>query len=131
MMTKSNLQNPSHKNAAISFLHFIVAGKIREAYATYTAKEMRHHNTEFAGDAASLEKAMEVNHSQYPHKIIDIKHALEDDDLVAVHSHVRMRTEEPGIAVVHFFRFEDDRIIEMWDIRQAVPENSTNENGMF
>jgi hypothetical protein len=89
-MTKSNPQNPSYKNAAISFLRLIVAGKIREAYATYTSKEMHVHHTVFAGDAANLEKAMEENYSLFPHKIIDIKHALEDRGLVTVHSHVHV-----------------------------------------
>lgn len=36
-----------------------------------------------------------------------------------------------GAAVVHIFRFDDDRIVELWDIGQAVPEASVNENGMF
>ena len=65
------------------------------------------------------------------HKVLDVKCALEDGDLVAVHSHVRLRATEPGFAAVHIFRFEDDRIIEMWDVVQAVPEESPNANGMF
>jgi predicted SnoaL-like aldol condensation-catalyzing enzyme len=131
VMTKNDSRIISHKNAAISFLHLVVAGKIKEAYETYVRQDMLHHNTAFAGDAASLEKAMEENYSQFPHKIIDDKHALEDGGFVTVHSHVRVRAEDPGFAVVHLFRFQDDHIVEMWDIGQAVPENSPNENGMF
>ena len=131
MMTKDNARTISHKSTAISFLRLLIAGKISEAYASYVGQEMRHHNMAFAGDAASLEKAMEDNHHLFPYKIIDIKHNLEDGDLVAVHSHVRLRDKEPGVAVVHLFRFEDDRITEMWDIGQAVPENAPNKNGMF
>jgi predicted SnoaL-like aldol condensation-catalyzing enzyme len=130
-MTKNNSQTISHKNAAIAFLRLVVARKIREAYATYIRQDMIHHNTAFAGDAASLEKAMEESHSLHPHTVIEFKHALEDGDLVAVHSHVRMQPEDPGFAVVHLFRFEDDKIIEMWDIGQAVPKDSPNINGMF
>ena len=55
----------------MSFLSLVVAGNIREAYATYVSPDMRHHNMAFAGDAASLEKAMEENHVQFPHKILD------------------------------------------------------------
>lgn len=121
----------TNKEAAISFLRHVVSGKIREAYATYVAKDMRHHNMMFAGDAASLEKAMEENHSQFPSKVIEVKRALEDGDLVAVHSHVRLRANEPGFATVHIFRFEGHRIVEMWDIGQPVPQESPNKNGMF
>jgi predicted SnoaL-like aldol condensation-catalyzing enzyme len=130
-MAKTNSQSISHKNAAISFLRLVVAGNINEAYAAYAGQRMLHHNPAFEGDAASYENAMQENHSLFPNKIFDIKHALEDGDLVAVHSHLRMRAGEPGFAVVHLFRFDDDRIIEMWDIAQAVPEISPNKNGMF
>ena len=56
----------SRKNAAVSFLRLVVAGKIREAYATHVGPRMRHHNMAFAGDAASLQQAMEENHTRYP-----------------------------------------------------------------
>lgn len=121
----------SHKEAAVSFLRLAVAGKIREAYATYVAQGMRHHNAAFAGDAASLERAMEESHALYPNKILDFTLAIEERDHVAVYSHVRFNASEPGFALVHIFRFANNRIIEMWDIAQPVPEKSPNVNGMF
>ena len=127
MVTK----NSANKDAAVSFLRLVVAGKIRQAYATYVSPDMRHHNTALAGDAASLEKAMQENHTQYPNKIFDIKRVLEDGNMVALHSHIRIKPTDPGFAAVHIFRFDGDRIIEMWDVIQPVPENSPNKNGMF
>lgn len=121
----------TRKYTAVSFLRLIVAGKIQEAYATYVDPGMRHHNAYFAGDAASLAQAMEENHIRFPHKVYDVKHVLEDGDLVAVHSHIRMNQEDRGVAVVHLLRFTADRIVEMWDIGQPVPADSPNENGMF
>ena len=59
------------------------------------------------------------------------QHALEDGDLVAVHSRVRQNPDDRGAALVHIFRFHGDRVIELWDIGQPVPEDSPNENGMF
>ena len=121
----------SRRETAVSFLRLVVAGKIREAYAAYLRPDMRHHNMAFPGDAASLEKAMEENHARYPHKVFDVKRTLEDGDLVAVHSLVRLRKDEPGFAAVHLFRFEGDLIAEMWDVGQAVPADSPDGNGMF
>ncbi|MEG0775427.1 MAG: hypothetical protein RR409_19070 [Clostridium sp.] len=40
-------------------------------------------------------------------------------------------TEDKEVAVVHIYRFEGEKIAEMWDISQEIPENSPNENGMF
>ena len=35
------------------------------------------------------------------------------------------------MALVHLFRFEGDRIAELWDIGQPVLALSVNANGMF
>jgi predicted SnoaL-like aldol condensation-catalyzing enzyme len=32
---------------------------------------------------------------------------------------------------VHIFRFEQGRIVELWDLGQEVPESSPNQYGMF
>jgi predicted SnoaL-like aldol condensation-catalyzing enzyme len=122
----------SRKDGAIDFLRLSSSGKISEAYRLYIANDFRHHNGHFKGDRQSLMKAMEENHGQHPKKIFTVKHALEDGDLVAVHSHVRMGPEdELGAAVVHIFRFEGNRVVELWDLGEPVPEEIVNENGMF
>jgi len=130
-MKFNTVKTDAHKDTALSFLREVIDGKIRDAYAKYLSPELRHHNPAFAGDALSLERAMQENHALFPDKTIDVKHVLEDGDLVAVHSNVRMNPDQDGYAVVHLFRFEGDRIAEMWDIIQEVPSKSPNQNGMF
>lgn len=74
---------------------------------------------------------MQENASQNPHKILEVKLAIQEGDTVAVHSHVRQNPDDLGGAVVHTFRFQNSRIVEMWDIGQPIPEDSPNKNGMF
>lgn len=31
----------------------------------------------------------------------------------------------------HIFRFQGDRIVELWDVWQEIPKDSANEHGMF
>lgn len=119
------------KEAAVSFLQLIGSGRIREAYAKHAGSNFRHHNPHFAGDAEALMAGMEENARQNPGKRLDILRALQDGDLVAVHSYVRHSKEDRGFGLVHIFRFEGDRIAELWDLAQAVPEESVNEHGMF
>ena len=121
----------SYRDAATEFLTMIAAGNVREAYGKHVAGNFRHHNPNFRGDAASLMAAMEENAAKNPGKSLEIKLALQEGDLVAVFSRVRQKPADPGGAVVHIFRFQGDRISEFWDIGQAVPEKSPNENGMF
>ena len=44
---------------------------------------------------------------------------------------MRQKPGDLGAAVVHIFKFEGNLIVELWDMGQAVPEDSPNENGMF
>lgn len=121
----------SRKQAAISFMQLVASGKVREAYQSYVGANFRHHNPFFRGDADSLRIGMEENAAKNPDKVFEVQHALEDGDLVAVHSHVRQSPDDRGAALVHIFRFHRDRVVELWDIGQPVPKDSPNENGMF
>lgn len=120
-----------HKEIATSFLQQAASGRAREAFSAYTKSGFRHHNAHFDASAESLMKGMNDNAKQFPQKRIDIKRAIEDGDFVAVHSHVRHTSDERGFALVHIFRFEEDRIAELWDLAQEVPAQSPNANGMF
>lgn len=121
----------AHKEAAVAFLRLSSSGKVREAFETYTAATFRHHNPFFRGDATSLAAGMADNAEQFPNKLLDVQRTIEEGDLVAVHSRVRLAPDKPAIAVVHIFRFEGDRVVELWDIGQPAPDDSPNEYGMF
>lgn len=120
-----------NKELAVSFLKSIVDRRIDEAYAKYTDPDMRHHNVHFAGDVQSLKQGMKAAHTQFPDTTIHVKHAIEEGNLVSVFSHVQMKPNGPSVGVVHIFRFQDAKIVEMWDVGQMVPESSLNQNGMF
>jgi len=121
-----------HKEAAKDFLRMAAAGQVREAYRAYVSADCRHHNPYFRGDVESLMLAMEESAAKHPNKVLEIHRVIGDGDLVAVHSHVVLSPEDSkGMALVHIFRFEGEKIIELWDIGQALPEIIPNEHGMF
>lgn len=123
--------NLSLKEKAVSFLQLVASGKVREAYQNYIGPDFCHHNPFFRGDAESLMLAMEENAAKNPQKILEVKLAIQERDTVAVHSHVKQNPEDLGAAVIHIFRFQDNQIVELWDIGQPIPEDSPNENSMF
>jgi predicted SnoaL-like aldol condensation-catalyzing enzyme len=127
-MIDSNTQD--RKQTAVQFLQLVVAGHIDEAYQKYVDMQGKHHNPFFPAGFPALKKAMIENHAQFQSKQLAVKNVLGDGDLVAVHSHIVLRPGESGIAAVHLFRFQGDRIVEMWDCGQPVPADSPNEDGM-
>lgn len=121
----------SKKDVALSFLQLAATGHAREAYEKHGGPGFKHHNPHFDATPKALIDAMDANARQFPHKRLEAKLALEDGSLVSVLSHVRHTPDERGFAVVHIFRFDGDRIAELWDLAQEVPEQSPNANGMF
>jgi predicted SnoaL-like aldol condensation-catalyzing enzyme len=120
----------ANKSTAIAFLELASSGRVGEAFRRVT-KGFTHHNPYFAGDSRSLKAGMEEASKRNPKQELEVKRAIEEGDLVAVHSHVRPEPDGPGIAVVHIFRFEAGQIAELWDVGQLLPADSPNENGAF
>jgi predicted SnoaL-like aldol condensation-catalyzing enzyme len=119
------------KEMAQHFLKLAAKGNSREAFKLYAGKDFKHHNVYFKGDADTLMKAIEEDAKINPNKIFEIQRALEDGDLVAVHSRFRQNPNDLDWAVMHIFRFENYKIVELWDFAQAAPAEMINENGMF
>ena len=126
-----NKQGNQLKTNAIDFLQLTAGGSVNEAFYLYVDPEFRHHNMNFRGDAASLKAAMIESALYLPAKQLEIRFALAEENMVAVYSKVTVSPGEPGIALVHFFRFREGKIVELWDLAQAPPEEDVNENGMF
>lgn len=127
---QSAAKSSSKKDVAISFLKNAATGKLDEAYRQVTPN-FRHHNPYFKGDAESLKAGMAQAHEKFPNTTIDVQRVFEDNDLVAVHSHVQHAPNTLPIAAVHIFRLEGNQIAELWDVAIEAPKDSPNENGMF
>jgi len=119
------------KEIVRDFLMLAVQGKSREAFNLYVGKSFKHHNAYFKGDTETIITAMEESAEEVPNKIFEIQRILHDGDLVAAHSRIIQSQFGIDMAVMHIFRFEADKIVELWDFGQAVPEDCVNENGMF
>ena len=120
-----------HKQATLQFLELVAAGNIDDAYRKYVSPEGKHHNPFFRAGFPALREAMKENAIQFPNMRLTVKNVIGDGDLVATHSHIVLHPGEAGMAVVHLFRFLDDKIVEFWDCGQSVPVDSPNQDGMF
>jgi predicted SnoaL-like aldol condensation-catalyzing enzyme len=129
MTNRSNIQ--AHKESAQDFLQLVIAGSINEAYESYVNMRGKHHNVHFSSEFASLKKGMIENHTQFPNKRLMVKNVIGEGNLVAIHSNIILKSGEPGMAVVYIFRFADEKIVEVWEIGQAVPADSPNRSGAF
>jgi predicted SnoaL-like aldol condensation-catalyzing enzyme len=121
----------TNKDAAVSFLRLVTAGKIREGYEKHVAPDFKHHNPYFGGHAESLMAGMEESEARFPGKKLKIHQVIVEGDVVAVHSHVVLKPLELEFSTVHILRFREQKIVELWDVAQQIPMDSPNENGAF
>ena len=119
------------KEAAMDFLRLASSGNVREAYQKYVAPDFKHHNPYYKGDRESLLNGMEESAMSSPNKEFKMLLALQEGDLVAVHSRVVQESLPAPISVVHIFRFSENYIVELWDIIMPQPKDMVNENGLF
>jgi predicted SnoaL-like aldol condensation-catalyzing enzyme len=69
--------------------------------------------------------------TQFPQVSHDIKRAVAEGDLVVTHMLLKTSPEDRGTALADFWRLEDGKIVEHWDVLQTVPESAANDHPMF
>jgi predicted SnoaL-like aldol condensation-catalyzing enzyme len=67
----------------------------------------------------------------YPEYAMEIKRTSADGDLVWIQLHAKRTPDNPGAAVINIFRMKNGKFIEHWNVGQAVPKESKNNNTMF
>ncbi|MNY73146.1 SnoaL-like polyketide cyclase [compost metagenome] len=66
-----------------------------------------------------------------PQSKVEIKRVIGDGDLVVLHLLSKQNDQDRGRAIVDIFRVQEGKIVEHWDVIQAIPEKSANTNTMF
>jgi predicted SnoaL-like aldol condensation-catalyzing enzyme len=102
-----------------------------EAVEKYGGSHYIQHNPQAPDGFEAFIQFVEGFVEQFPQLSLDIKRAVAEGDLVVTHSLLKTSPEDRGTAAADFFRLEDGKIVEHWDVLQSVPESAANEHPMF
>lgn len=105
--------------------------KVREAFEKHVVPEYIQHNPIAPDGRDNAINALEPFMKAMPTLSYDIKRIIVDGNLAAVHAHMKMNPQDRGNAVIDIVRLENGKIVEHWDVIQAVPEKSANPHPMF
>lgn len=106
--------------------------KVKEATEKYIGTEYLQHNPTVADGGQAFIDAFEPFLKAHPKSKAEIKRVVADGDLVMLHVHSTMDENDRGEAVVDIFRLDENgKIIEHWDVIQAVPEKTESGRSMF
>jgi predicted SnoaL-like aldol condensation-catalyzing enzyme len=120
-----------NKEVVIDYYQTAFAGNPQKAIADHFGERYIQHNPDAADGPEAFTAFVNWLRGEYPQLTLDIKRVLADADMVVTHSHLVLEPGTPGRALADFFRLENGKVVEHWDVIQDVPEKAANSNGMF
>mgnify|MGYP000289278578 FL=1 len=106
--------------------------KLDEAVAKYVAEPYIQHNPGVADGGKAFIDSFAPYLKEHPQSRATIKRVIAEGDLVVVHVHSQSAPDDRGEAVVDIFRLDaDGKIVEHWDVAQAIPEQTVSGHEMF
>lgn len=124
-------QEEANKNIVIDFYDKAINQKDFAAASEHLGDKYIQHNPLAADGPEGLKAFLEYAKENLPDYRTEFKRIFADGDYVIVHAHAKSSAEDRGSAVMDIFRLENGKVVEHWDVIQAIPEQAANENGMF
>jgi len=118
-----------NKAAAIAFYE-TQNTKDWQAAKQYVGDHWIDHNSGARDGLDALENYYKILKERLPQHRSIIRRAFAQGDLVMLHVHDLPEPDQRGTALIAFFRFENDKIVEHWDVHEDVLGMS-NYNGQF
>jgi predicted SnoaL-like aldol condensation-catalyzing enzyme len=103
----------------------------KKAFETWVAPDYIQHNPVAKDGRDNAIAALQPFFESMPQLRYTVKMVIAEGDKVAVHNHLQMNATDRGSAVVDIFRVANCKIVEHWDVIQAIPEKSANAHPMF
>ena len=124
-------QMEENKKAVTAFYDAAINQKDFEAAAKFIGPRYVQHNPRAADGPEGLKAFLGVLREKFPDYHSEIKRVFADGDYVILHVHNVPMPGARSAAIVDIFKLEGGKIVEHWDVRQEIPEQSANSNTMF
>lgn len=103
----------------------------QQAVEKYVGSQYIQHNPQAPDGPEAFVEFVTSFAGQFPDLNIDIKRVVAEGNIVVTHGLIKTSPDDPGTVAADFFRLEDGKIVEHWDVLQPFPETSANDHPMF
>lgn len=121
----------ANRELVVTFYERFFNAHETEEAAEVIAEDYIQHNPDVPDGKEPFVSYFTGFYADNPESQARIVRSAADGDLVWLHVHSTNGEDDAGEAVVDIFRVEDGMIVEHWDVIQAVPAPSANNNTMF
>ena len=131
--TAAHAQTPAQNTVVVrAFLDMVFnQHKVAQAFADYVGPTYTQHNPYVPDGIAGGVKGLGGMLAKNPQTHIYIKRTIAEGDLVVDHNLTTAKPGDRGTAIIDIFRLQNGKIVEHWDVLQAVPATHANNNTMF
>jgi predicted SnoaL-like aldol condensation-catalyzing enzyme len=124
-------QMEANKKAVVEFYDLAINKKDFDAASKFIGPRYVQHNPRAADGPEGLKAFLAFLREKFPDYHSEIKRVFADGDYVIVHVHNVPTPGSRGAAIIDIFKLENGKVVEHWDVRQDIPEQSANSNTMF
>ncbi len=129
----------SNKRTAMAFLKTaFLERNPEEAIRLYVGEYYRQHNPGVPDGKEAVIAYAKQRAGDNPGRTMNFVRVVAEGNYVVLHiQHIFAETDKAyadaphGLASVDIFRFENGKIVEHWDVLQAVPAKAAHNNTMF
>jgi predicted SnoaL-like aldol condensation-catalyzing enzyme len=124
-------QMEANKKTVLEFYDLAINKKDFDAASKFIGPRYVQHNPRAADGPEGLKAFLAFLREKFPDYHSEIKRVFADGDYVIVHVHNVPTPGSRGAAIIDIFKLENGKVVEHWDVRQEIPEQSANSNTMF
>ncbi|MDO4249497.1 MAG: ester cyclase [Neisseria sp.] len=131
--TASSAEEARNKARVLDFYELAFnQHKLQEAVDKHIAEPYIQHNPSVGNGGKAFIDAFSPFLKANPQSRAEVKRAVAEGDLVVLHVFSQTSPQDKGEAVVDIFRLNGEgKIVEHWDVIQAMPDKPVHNNGMF
>jgi predicted SnoaL-like aldol condensation-catalyzing enzyme len=128
---RASSQLEKNKKLVLAFYEQIIGRKDFDAAQKYMGKVYKQHAPYAADGHDGIRAWLAGFKAAFPNHRYELKRVIAEGDFVMLHLHGMNGPNPNGESVVDIFRVKDGKVVEHWDIIQAIPETADNANSMF
>jgi predicted SnoaL-like aldol condensation-catalyzing enzyme len=127
----ADAQLEANKKLVLEFYEQAIGRKDFDAARKFMGTTYKQHAPYAADGPEGLRAFIDWFRETCPNHRYEIKRVIAEGDFVMLHVHGINGLGPHGESVVDIFRVEGGKVVEHWDIIQAIPETADNANSMF